>query len=122
MGKSGPLKRYEPNGATLLQVYGADTVAIFREPCWEPIFELFTVYDLKLTSDFIDSFNNNSARVQGLLFQVTEESIIEATKTPVEGQRWFKRQMVRVNLNYFLKDDNHDHCWSVGVHINILKP
>jgi len=90
-------------------VYGADTFAVSREAGWELIFQLFTRYDLKLTSYFIDSFDSNIVRVQGLLFQVIEESIIEATKTLEEGKRWFKRQMVQgVNLNYFLKDDNHD--------------
>ena len=27
-----------------------------------------------------------------------------------------------VNLNYFVKDDSQNPCWSVGVHISILKP
>ena len=122
MGISGHLYRYEPDGACTFEIYGADEFPYFSEAGWLPIIKLFSGNKMKYSSDFVDTFDGKKAKVEGLLFPVTEESIAKATNIAAEGERWFKRKPVQgVNLNFFLKDNCHDPCWSIGVHSRILK-
>ena len=123
MGKSGHLYRYELDGASTLEIYGADEFPYFSEAGWLPIINLFSGHTLKYSSDFVDTFDGNNAKVEGLLFPVTKETVAKVTNIAAEGEMWFKRKPVQgVNLNFFLKDNFHDPCWSVGVHSCILKP
>ena len=123
MGKSANLYRYEPDGAYAFEIYDADEFPYFSEAGWLPIIKLFNGHKMKNSSDFIDTFDGNNTKVEGILFPIIEESIAEATNTTTEGERWFKRKPLQgVNLNFFLKDNCHDPCWSIGVHSRILKP
>ena len=94
MGKSGHLYHYEPDGACAFEIYGADEFPFFSEVDWLPIIKLFNGHKMEHSSDFVDTFDGNNAKVEGLFFPVTEESIAAATNTPAKGERWFKGKRI----------------------------
>ena len=94
MGKSGHLYRYELDGACAFEIYSADEILFFSEASWLPIIKLFNWHKMKISFDFVDTFDGNNAKVEGLFFPVIEESIAEATSISSQGERWFKRKPI----------------------------
>ena len=99
-----------------------DEVALlFKNAGWGPIFQQFDGYNLSWCYDFIHSFDGNRAQIIGMEFTVIEDSIIESTGFPTEGEKWFDKLMMQtVELNFFLKGEHHNPNWSMGIPQNML--
>jgi hypothetical protein len=47
-------------------------------------------YNAQLAEQFALNFISVSATIAGITFQVTEETMSDATKIPLQGEKWFK--------------------------------
>ena len=45
---------------------------------------------MQSTKEFSLNFNGFQKNIDGITFQVSEETIVVATEIPVQGEKWFK--------------------------------
>ena len=56
---------------------------------WFSFFERVKGYNVEVTKYFAKNYTNSSVNFQTMKFELNEGSIAEATRLPVEGERWF---------------------------------
>ena len=85
-----PIIRYEPEGASLLDAYPMCN-QVLRAGGWYEYCRSLAGHHTKVSKAFSQSFDGEKAEFKSLMLQVMEQSIAEATKFLVEGDKWFKK-------------------------------
>jgi hypothetical protein len=105
-----------------LAEYGA-TRDIFKQAGSEPFLKKFDGYNDAITHQFSLRFEDGTAKVGELEFEVTEEFIAEEIQLPTIGQRWTKGQPVDKKLcMQLLKPQYRETKWSEGTLRSWLEP
>ena len=119
---SGPILKFEPEGVALLE--SCPTYSrLFNEKGWHEYCERLTGYHVEVTRAFAWSFDGQKVEFKTLTLQVTEESITEATRLYVEGDKWFKRLSLKpFEYNHLLVWEHKDPNWEKGSSSVWVKP
>jgi hypothetical protein len=73
-------------------------------------------YDANVTLAFTQGFDDQTAKIGDVAFEITEDSISSITGLPQTGERWFKNKPVRaIDYNVFLVDEHQSPEWSKGI-------
>eukprot|EP01018_Ginkgo_biloba_P015049 Gb_15767 [translate_table: standard] len=91
MGRSGHARRIESAGPEFIKALPEVQQKITKAG-WEHCIYSFKGHDVEVSSQFILSLQDGFSTVNGLRFKVTEATIAEATRTSMEGEKWFKNQ------------------------------
>jgi hypothetical protein len=101
-------RRYEPSSyADLFSIPEfAQCREVFLHAGWGPFLSSLQGHDDGLSMQFAVGFDGKTTHVGSLTFEVTEESIVAATKLPRMGDRWFKNhQLSRSSYNRVFKPE-----------------
>ena len=60
------------------------------------LFERVRGYNVEVTKYFSKNYVGSSIKLQTLGFELNEGLIAEATRFPIEGERWFKNNMFKI--------------------------
>lgn len=100
--RGGPIIRFEPAGVSLLDAYPACS-DIFKRGGWYEYCCGLLGHHVEVSKAFTRSFDGEKAEFKSLTLIVTEQSIAEATRMPIEGDKWFKRVLLTPSdFNYLL--------------------
>lgn len=62
----------------------------FTRTGWIPFLEKFTIFNVEFTKACALSFNGEYTQVGDIDLHLIEEFVAQATKLPLDGERWFK--------------------------------
>lgn len=114
--------RFELEGIALLEAYPACS-KLFKENGWYGYCDRLTGYHLEVTKAFSQSFDGHKVEFKSLTLQVTEDSVAEATRLSMEGNKWFKRVSLKPSdYNHLLVRENKDIDWEKGIPCAWVKP
>ena len=71
-----------------------EETALFDQIGWGSFFKVFSGYHVGITRQLSLSLKNNAAQIGDFQLVLNEDIIVEATKFPQVGERWFKGQKV----------------------------
>lgn len=89
----GLIIRAEPVGAKFMEGY-PQLKEILQKAGWLNFIENFDGYHKEITKYFARSFNGTEVEIGDIKFVVTKSYIVEATKLPRLGERWFKKKRI----------------------------
>ena len=119
MGKSGTVNRVGPsivdqsNEAVRQILQGSEFFNFLKK---------FSGENYGVSMAFTQSFNGQQVRVGSLKFKITEAFISEATGLPMTGERWFKRETVKIgDFTKFVKPQYSMGDWKCGILASWLK-
>lgn len=84
MGKSGHVRRIEPDGPELCELFIKDG--------WQTYTCIIDGSNYAVSRAFAEGFDGETIKIPHLSFLVTEVTIAEATRLPIDGERWFKNR------------------------------
>jgi hypothetical protein len=87
--RGGNMLRYEPQSLTLVNSDPAFRVSFEQAGCIR-FCEKIQGYNLQLTKEFSLNYNGVQTTIVEVIFPVSEETIVVATKIPIQGEKWFK--------------------------------
>jgi hypothetical protein len=99
-------RRYEPSSyANIFAIPEfAQCKKVFLCMGWGPFLSNLQCHDDDISMQFSLGFDGKTTRMGSLSFEVSEESIVAATKLPRMGDRWFKNhQLSRSSYNRVFK-------------------
>ena len=88
-----PLNRFEISGCELIEA-NQEAAKRFEKMGWAHFSRRFDGHHVEITKMFAMSFEDDKVRIGGFEFVINEDKIVEATKLPQVGERWFKGTMV----------------------------
>ena len=117
-----PLNRFEISGSELIEA--DEKVALqFEKVWWGQFFKCFDGDHAEVTKLFSLNFKEDVVQIGGFKFIVNEDKIVEVTKLPQVGERWFKGSKVNkkkcLSLLLPLPDNTK---LKIGVPVRFLKP
>jgi hypothetical protein len=87
--RGGNVLRYEPQSLSLVKSDPAFRVSFEQVGCIR-FCEKIQGYNQQLTKEFSLNYNGVQKTVVGVIFPVSEGTIVVATEIPILGERWFK--------------------------------
>jgi hypothetical protein len=119
--KSGQITHLEPEGVELLEAY-PQILQKFRDAGWFNFCSTFQGYHEQISMMFAQNFDGFETVVGKFLIHVTEHSIGTACRLSVYGERWWKKEMLPVEIiNQFLLPEHQSPNWSQGIPQNWMK-
>jgi hypothetical protein len=113
--RRGQVFRLEPEGDELLEAY-PQMDQRFRDGGWLEFLTTFQVHDEQVSMEFSLNFDGYEVEIGKLLMLVTEQTIVEACKLVVGGERWWKKKNVVTEfVNQFFLPDKKNPNWRKGV-------
>ena len=105
----------EPEVTSLLDAYPACS-QVFRARGWYDYCRSLVGHHPAVSKAFAQSFNGGKAKFKSLMLQGTEQSIAEATRLEVEGDKWFKRTSLNLSdFNYLPVREHRNPDWRKGI-------
>ena len=107
--------RAEPEGAALLDAYPSCKV-IFKAGGWYDYCRDLSRHHPTISKAFSKCFNGEKASFKTIVMRVTEDSITKVTGLLTDGEKWFKRTMLKPSdFNHLLVSDHRDPDWRKGI-------
>ena len=79
-------------------------------------------YNDQVSQDFAKNYDGEKAQLDFLLLYVNENTIVEVTEMPTEGERWFKKKPAQdLDCNRFLKEEHQNCDWTKSVPRSYIK-
>ena len=63
---------------------------MLRDAGWFVFFEKITGFNMKVSTEFARRFIGTRVEFDSISFEISEQSIAEATGLSTEGEKWFK--------------------------------
>jgi hypothetical protein len=107
--------RYEPQILSLVNSNPAFRVFFEQEGCMR-FCEKIQGYNMQLTKEFALNFNGFQTTIAEVIFPVSEETIVVATDIPIQGEKWFKEKVGKLeppsqpHLQFCLKIVMYNTC------------
>jgi hypothetical protein len=115
MKASGKVDMHEPFGSELLDKKHYCVVWFELVGCYR-FCQKLQGYNDQVSQAFAENYDGEKAQLGFLLLHVNEETIVEATEMPTEGERWFKKKPAHdMDCNRFLKEEHHNCDWTKSV-------
>ena len=113
--QSGPIVRVELEGAALIDAYPSCRV-IFKDDRWYDYCKALLGHHLVVTRTFTKGFDGEKVKFKMMVLRVTEDTIAKATGLPTDGEKWFKRTVLKPSeFNHLLVSDHRDPYWRKGI-------
>jgi hypothetical protein len=69
----------------------------------------FEGFNYEVARAFAKGFDGEIVTIADISFLVIGETIVEETRFPIDGERWFKnRTLIGTDVKFFLKDEYRD--------------
>ena len=117
-----PLSRFEISGPELVEA-DEKVALLFEKIGWGQFFRCFSGHNAEVTKRFAMIFRENVAQIGDFKFIIDEDKIVEATKLPQTGKRWFKgRNVDKKRCRSLLLPLPTNAKLKIGVSVRFLKP
>ena len=107
--------RIEPKRLVIANV-DSEGFKILQKASWIPFLHKFYGYNLEVTRQFAESFDEQKAQIGNLTLSISEYFISQVTGLPQIGEKWFKKQnMDEKAWTLYINKSRKAHNWVNGI-------
>ena len=114
-GRGGVISHFDVESIEVMMAY-KDCCWCFRDCDWYTFCEQLRAHNVKVARSSTSNYDGKKDTVGNLSFVVNEQTIVDATKIPREGERRLKGFTLNPGCyNQFLTEDHRDADWGKGI-------